>query len=92
MKVEWTAPAEADLASIDTYWMHFGEDQADRMLERIHAGGDFLAELPHAGAAMDDIDVRKWGIRGTAYLLLYRVLNDRVQILRVRHTAEDWRA
>ena len=61
------------------------------MLLRIHAAAEFLRGMPHAGQRIEDAAARKWTVRGTNYILLYRASADRLNILRVHHSAEDWR-
>ena len=90
-RVDWTGPAESDLQAIDHYWCAFGTERADRMLDTIRAAGDFLAGLPEAGPALESSETRNWRVAGTDYLLVYRVLRDEVQILRVHHGRENWR-
>jgi toxin ParE1/3/4 len=90
-QVHWTAPAEWDLEEIDDYWCGCSVERADEILDVIRESGDFLAGLPKAGPALEEADLRKWRIAGTNYILVYRLIRDGVQILRVRHTSEDWR-
>ncbi|WP_010215170.1 type II toxin-antitoxin system RelE/ParE family toxin [Sphingomonas sp. PAMC 26621] len=35
-------------------------------------------------------DARKWRISASPYILIYRVLDNRIQILRIRHGRENW--
>ena len=34
---------------------------------------------------------RKFAVRGTPYILVYRIVSGAIEILRVRHNREDWR-
>lgn len=88
--VLWAGPAERDLAAIDEYWLQASEQRADAVLARIRAAGEFLGSMPKAGPAIETGPFRKWRVGGTDYLLIYRVLNDAIQILRVRHGRGDW--
>ena len=90
-RVEWTIPAVQDLRAIDDHWCASGAERADEILDTIREAGDFLAGLPNAGPVMEAANVRKWRVRDTNYILLYRLVDDRVQILRVRHGRENWR-
>ena len=87
--VEWTARARDDLAKIDAYWWSIDEDLAETLLSRIEAAANILRERPRIGRLVDE-SVRKWGIRGTPYLLLYRDRSDRIEVLRVHHASQDW--
>ncbi|TIS96191.1 type II toxin-antitoxin system RelE/ParE family toxin [Mesorhizobium sp.] len=80
-----TANAEEDLIAT---WLHIARDDeaaADRLLDRIEARWQQLATYPFSGAPREDIAP---GIRHLVvgeYLILYRVGEDAVEILRVLH-------
>ena len=90
-RLRWTSPAEQDLIAIDEYWCGYSTERADEVLDIIRQAGDFLAELPKTGPAMETRDFRKWRVRGTNYVLVYRASGEAVEILRVHHASEDWR-
>jgi plasmid stabilization system protein ParE len=54
------------------------------------AAARFLAERPEAGPALAD-GARKWRVRGTDYVLIYRPVRQGIQVLRVHHARQDWR-
>jgi plasmid stabilization system protein ParE len=89
-RVRWTVPALEDLAAIDAYWWENAPSRADLILDRIEAAAAFLKDLPHAGPELEELQVRKWVISRTDYLLFYRFRNDEVEILRIRHGRENW--
>ncbi len=89
--VAWTSLAERDLEVIDEYWFSVSQGQADRVIDRIRAAGDFLATMPHAGPALETGPARKWRVKQTDYILMYRVIADQIQVLRIRHAQENWR-
>ncbi|MFD1033894.1 type II toxin-antitoxin system RelE/ParE family toxin [Sphingomonas hankookensis] len=90
--LNWSGPARADLEAIDDTLSIIDLALADRMIDRIEGAGSFLREHPMAGSTILSGAVRKWRVRGTPYLLLYRPLADRIEILRIRHDREDWDA
>lgn len=90
--IEWSVPARIDLEAIDDRFCLIDVALAERMIERIEQAGDFLREHPSAGPTILSGTVRKWRVRGAPYLLFYRTLPNRVEILRVRHDREDWGA
>ena len=90
-QVIWTPAARSDLLEIDIYWTSIAEELADRTLDWLSAAGDYLTGMPHAGASLDETDVRKWTVRGTRYLLIYRIVDDAIEVLRVYHQSENWR-
>jgi plasmid stabilization system protein ParE len=88
--LDWTTKARNDLAAIDAYWWENAPDRADELLNRIEAAAEFLLGMPHAGPALEEGSARKWSVRSTRYILIYRVGDGAVQILRVHHASEDW--
>ena len=90
MKVDWSAPALADLRGIDVYLADYSPDTAAEHLAAILAGADVLESYPSIGPALDGT-TRSLRVRHTRYILLYRIRGTEVEILRVRHDREDWR-
>ncbi|HET8613545.1 MAG TPA: type II toxin-antitoxin system RelE/ParE family toxin [Sphingomonas sp.] len=87
----WTAPAEADLASIDDYWWPRDRDVADRLIERIRTAAERLRSIPEGGAPLDQGRTRKWRAGRTPYVLIYRLRGATVEILRIHHDRQNWR-
>lgn len=91
-RVEWTPLARTDLAEIDSYWWLNNPARADQIAGRIRSAASFLLEFPEAGRTVGRSGVRKWSVRGTRYLLIYRASSTGVLVIRVRHGATDWLA
>lgn len=90
-RVSLTAKAEDDLIGI---WFSVFEDSpanADRLLDNLNARIESLHENPDRGAPRPELghDIRML-IEGK-YLIIYRVENAAVSILRVLHGARDLR-
>lgn len=90
--IEWTGTARSDLEVIDDRLTAIDRVLADATIDRIEAAGAFLREIPGAGPVILSDDIRKWTVRNTPYMLFYRIVADRIEILRVRHDREDWQA
>ena len=90
MILNWTDQALADLASIDD-WLNrnASPDVTQTQLNRIRIRARSLQDFPRRGAKFGE-DWRVMGVAATPYLLVYRVIDDGVQILRIRHNREDW--
>ncbi|MGF1550657.1 MAG: type II toxin-antitoxin system RelE/ParE family toxin [Sphingomonadaceae bacterium] len=89
----WTGAARADLARIDDYYAEADPAFPERMGDNAIAAGRILMEWPHAGSLLGgEQDFRKWPVKSTPYIFIYRILGDRIEILRVRHDREDWRS
>jgi toxin ParE1/3/4 len=91
-RAAWTPDAKADLARIDDFYAEIAPDYADRVGDAALAAARFLVQFPYAGTSIDIDDARKWVVRPTPYILIYRPQRDTIQILRVRHMAEDWKS
>ena len=79
------ARAEEDLIAI---WLHVAPDSepaADRLLDRIEARRQQLATYPYSGAPRDDIAPGIRHLIVSEYLILYRVREDAIEIVRVLH-------
>lgn len=90
--IEWTSEAQRDFASIDDFYAEIAPDYATRVGRLALKAAIYLAQHPTIGSLIDDSDyVRKWRVGRTAFLLIYRVKGSRLQILRIRHMAENWK-
>ncbi|AIT07473.1 hypothetical protein MC45_15095 [Sphingomonas taxi] len=86
----WTRRAKADLARADDYYRTIDPRHAYRIGQAAIAAARFLADYPYAGSVLGGPS-RKWRIKHTDYLLIYRVTDDGVEIVRMRHAHENWR-
>ncbi len=89
-KAEWTRPAQDDLDALDDEFSQLSPDYAYRVGSAALAAGRFLANHPGAGPVLDGA-VRKWLVRKTDYVILYRETKSGVEILRLHHAKRDWR-
>lgn len=89
--VIWTRPAQRDLNKIDDHYVDFAPEYADRVSRMAVKSAQQLIKFPHLGPPVGEDGVRKWGVKRTNFLLLYRVTNSAIEILRVRHAREDWK-
>jgi toxin ParE1/3/4 len=91
-RLRWTARASADVVDALRYYKAIDPLLALMLRKRIAAAPTPLVERPGLGSPTGQHDTRKWRVRGTPFLLLYRILVDgTVEILRVHHTAQNWR-
>lgn len=84
-----TRRAEEDLIEIWTFIAADDAHGADRLLDRIDAACALLAENPALGPARPDLrpDFRYYPLG--RYLILYRIADTGVQIVRIVHSARD---
>ena len=90
--VEWTTRSTDDLREIRTYLAeNLSPDSATAIVRALVLATDRLLDHPRAGPALNFLDWRKWRAGRYPYVLSYRPADHGIEILRVRHAAEDWR-
>ena len=90
MSVDFTDRALADLAPIDGWLTRNGSPEiAENQLARLLNRARSLMEYPRRGPRLG-AEARSMSVAATPYVLLYRVIDDGVQILRIRNNREDW--
>lgn len=87
--VRWMRPAANDLTRIGRRIAVDSAVNADKLLRQIHAKANVLELYPGIG--------RRGRVPGTRelvvhrhYYIVYHTIGNTVQILRVKHTAEQW--
>ena len=86
---EITAEAENDLLDIWHYIARDSDVTADRFLDRLHEKFSALARNPRMGRARPELrrDLRSFPY--AAYLILFRIVDDGLEIVRVVHAARN---
>ena len=87
--IQRTAQAEEDLIEI---WLYIAQDNpaaADRVLDDIEEMFEALVENPMIGRLRPDIAPELRYFTVGKYLILYRVVPNGVQVVRVIHGARD---
>lgn len=88
-QVFFTRAAREDLIAI---WTHIAADNpaaADRVLDRLEEAASHLADNPQMGPARDDIRPGLRYLVSSSYLLLYRIADDGIEIVRAVHGRRD---
>ena len=89
MQVYFTRAAREDLI---TTWAHTAEDKpqaADRVLDRLEEAANRLVENPQIGPARDDIRPGLSYLVSGSYLLLYRIREGGIEIVRAVYGRRD---
>ncbi len=89
MQVYFTRAAREDLIAI---WTHIAEDNpqaTDRVLDRLEGAENRLAESPQIGPARNDIRPGLRYLVSGPNLLLYRIRDGRIEIVRAVHGRRD---
>lgn len=87
MKVRYTNRAFRDREEILIYLKARSPSGARSVLERFDAAAALLGEQPSAGVPTDMADARVLFVGRYPYKFFYRVRDDTVEILHIRHTA-----
>lgn len=88
-KLAWKKQARADLLEIVQYIAQDNPDAAEKLADEIEAKATKLRENPKLFRVG-----RKRGTRELVahpnYLIIYRIQGETIEILRVKHTAQQW--
>lgn len=88
MRVAWTDDALEDIEATYDYLARFNPVAAQRVAEALFIAGDSLAVFPHRGRIGIRPDTREL-LSVQPYVIVYRIIGEEVQILRVWHGAQD---
>ena len=91
MTLVWLPFASRDLASIAEYYEAAASAPlASQVIQQIIRSASALIENPHLGRPSESVEgIHELHVPRLPYLLPYRVIDDRVEILRVFHEAQD---
>ena len=87
----WSPEAQHDVRDIANFLLTRNRGAAKTVVQSIRSRADSLREHPRLGEPLGVFDLRKLTIPIYPYVLVYRVVADNIEIVRVRHTSEDWR-
>ena len=90
MKLRWTKAARRDRELVYAYVEADNPQAALELDDRFEDRATQLAELPNLGRTGRVTGTRELSISGSSYLLVYRIENDLVWIIRVIHSARTW--
>jgi len=90
MRVVWTAPAARDLEAIGDYIARRNPGAARRTVQRIRARTRTLIVHPYLGRPGRVTGTRELVVTSTPFIVAYRVVDDRIEILAVFHGARVW--
>lgn len=90
LTLRWSANALADFDAAQSYIAQENAFAAQTVADRIWQACLRLPEAPLIGRPGIEPDTRHWVVQRTPYLIVYRVTDHAVEILRVWHSAQDW--
>lgn len=89
-EVVWLDKALADLRAIGAYIAQDNAPAAYRVMRRIKAAADTLADNPEMGRPGRVDGTRELVISDLPYILPYQITDEVIRILAVMHTSRKW--
>jgi plasmid stabilization system protein ParE len=90
LTLRWSIKALIDVDEAQAYIAQENPFIAQTVAERIWQASRRLSETPRMGRPGIEPDTRHWVVKRTPYLIVYRVTDEAVEILRVWHGRRDW--
>jgi toxin ParE1/3/4 len=90
MRLRWTTPATNDLYHIIQHIQQDNPDAASKVAETLYDGCSSLENFPHLGRKGRIAGTRELIYSGLPYIVVYRVYDQVIEILRIYHGAQDW--
>jgi toxin ParE1/3/4 len=85
-------PAIRDLESISSYFAEVNVEAGERFLRGFNKRCQQLTSFPKMGRSYDDVCSGLRGLTLEGYIILYRVLDDGIEIVRVANGRQDLRS
>ncbi|MCY7335285.1 MAG: type II toxin-antitoxin system RelE/ParE family toxin [Chamaesiphon sp.] len=82
-------PAIRDLESISAYFADVNIEAGESFLQRFSKRCKQLASFPNIGRSYDDLQIGLRGLPLEGYIILYRLINDGIEIVRVVNGRQD---
>ena len=90
MKIVWLPKAITALDKEYDYIFSQNPQAAKRVFERVVGSIKRLEIFPDSGRQGQIEGTRELIVSGLPYIVIYRISNETVQILRIFHTSQDW--
>jgi len=90
MRVRWTTKAADDLVRIVGRIREDNPAAAQRTAETIYSAVAELRQFPQRGRIGLAQGTRELVFPSWPYIAVYEIIEDRVNVLRIRHASQDW--
>lgn len=90
MQVRWTEPAARDLEEIVDFVNKDNETAARTVAMALFDAANGLESMPNRGRVGRIPGTRELVVSSLPYIILYRVTDFAIHILRIYHGARDW--
>lgn len=88
-RIRWTSAAAADLTEISDYLQIHHPRHRDSTIRKLYATIRSLRDFPYRGRPGRESGTRELVLAPLPYIAIYRVNNSAIEILRVRHGAQE---
>lgn len=85
-------PASRDLERISSYFAEVNVEAGEKFLQGFNKRCKQLASFPNLGRSYEDLQAGLRGLALEGYVILYRVLDDGIEIVRVANGRQDLRS
>jgi toxin ParE1/3/4 len=89
MRVRWTPDAARDLELIGKHIAKTNSTAALRIVRAIYGSVEMLSAFPRRGRAGREGGTRELVLTQLRYVVVYRIKEEQVQILRIYHGAQE---
>ena len=90
MRLRWTTPATQDLYNIVLHIQRENRDAAAKVAQILYDGCGKLEDFPRRGRKGRIEGTRELVFAGLPYIVVYRIQDQNLEILRIYHGAQDW--
>jgi toxin ParE1/3/4 len=92
LRVRWTRPALTDLIEAQNYIARDNPAAAQAVAQRLWDAARQIADNPNIGRPGHNPGTREWVVMRTPYLIVYRLRNETIEILRLWHGRRNWQS
>lgn len=89
MRIRWTPAAAADLEQINEYLRVHHPHYRDATMRKLYGAAQSLRECPNRGRQGSEPGTRELVFPPMPYVLVYRVSEGTIEVLRIFHGAQD---
>ena len=90
MRLRWTTPATQDLYNIVLHIQQDNPNAAAKVAQTLYDGCGKLENFPRRGRKGRIEGTRELVFAGLPYIVVYRIQDQNLEILRIYHGAQDW--
>jgi toxin ParE1/3/4 len=89
-RIRWTTAATTDLESITDYLFEKTPQNAAQLIRKIYEAPQTLKNYPNLGRAGKKEGTRELVLTPLPYVVIYKIMDDTIIIVRVLHGAQEW--